>query len=119
MSDSVSQSSLDTFPRLLAHHARVRPNQPAVREKYLGIWQAWTWAQVAEEVRAMACGLAEMGFKRGDNLAIIGDNRPRLYWAMSAAQCLGGVPVPLYQDAVATEMTFVLQDAEIRFAIVE
>jgi long-chain acyl-CoA synthetase len=119
MSDTVSQSSLDTFPRLLAHHARVRPNQPAVREKYLGIWQTWTWAQVAEEVRALACGLAEMGFKRGDNLAIIGDNRPRLYWAMSAAQCLGGVPVPLYQDAVATEMAFVLQDAGIRFAIVE
>jgi long-chain acyl-CoA synthetase len=119
MSDSVPQSSLDTFPRLLAHHARVRPNQPAMREKYLGIWQTWTWAQVAEEVRAMACGLAELGFKRGDNLAIIGDNRPRLYWAMSAAQCLGGVPVPLYQDAVATEMVFVLQDAGIRFAIVE
>jgi long-chain acyl-CoA synthetase len=74
---------------------------------------------VAEEVRAMACGLAELGFKRGDNLAIIGDNRPRLYWAMCAAQMLGGVPVPLYQDAVAGEMAFVLTDGEIRFAIVE
>ncbi|MBI1906655.1 MAG: AMP-binding protein, partial [Rhodocyclales bacterium] len=112
-------SSLDTFPRLLLHHAQVRANQPAIREKDLGIWQSWTWSQVAEEVRALACGLAEMGFKRGDNLAIIGDNRPRLYWAMCAAQCLGGVPVPMYQDAVAAEMAFVLLDAEIRFAIVE
>jgi long-chain acyl-CoA synthetase len=115
----MSERSPDTFPRLLLHQAAVRADQPAVREKDLGIWQTWTWGQVAEEVRALACGLAELGFKRGDNLAIIGDNRPRLYWAMAAAQCLGGVPVPMYQDAVAQELLFVLQDAEIKFAIVE
>jgi long-chain acyl-CoA synthetase len=115
----MSEKSADTFPRLLLHQAAVRADQPAAREKDLGIWQTWTWGQVADEVRALACGLAELGFKRGDNLAIIGDNRPRLYWAMAAAQCLGGVPVPMYQDAVAQEMLFVLQDAEIRFAIVE
>ena len=110
---------LHTFPRLLFHHAQVRPNAPAMREKHLGIWQTWTWSDVAERVRALACGLAALGFKRGDNLAIIGDNRPHLYMMMTAAQCLGGVPVPLYQDAVAAEMLFVLQDAGIRFAIVE
>ena len=110
---------LHTFPRLLFHHAKVRGNAPAMREKYLGIWQTWTWSDVAERVRALACGLAALGFKRGDNLAIIGDNRPHLYMMMSAAQCLGGVPVPLYQDAVAAEMLFVLQDAGIRFAVVE
>ncbi len=115
----MSGRSPDTFPRLLLHQAAVRADQPAVREKDLGIWQTWTWGQVADEVRALACGLAEIGFKRGDNLAIIGDNRPRLYWAMAAAQCLGGVPVPMYQDAVAQELLFVLQDAEIKFAIVE
>ena len=119
MSDDVRLQSLSTFPRLLMHHAQARPNHPATREKDMGIWQTWTWSQVAEEVRAMASGLAELGFKRGDNLAIIGDNRPRLYWAMYAAQCLGGVPVPMYQDAVAAEMIFVLQDAGIKFAIVE
>jgi long-chain acyl-CoA synthetase len=110
---------LDTFPRFLLDHARVRPQLPASREKSMGIWQTWTWGEVAEQVRAMACGLAELGFKRGDNLAIIGDNRPRLYWSMCAAQMLGGVALPLYQDAVAAEMVFVLQDAEVRFAIVE
>ena len=114
-----SLDGLHTFPRLLFHHARVRPNAPAMREKYLGIWQTWTWSDVAERVRALACGLASLGFKRGDNLAIVGDNRPHLYMMMSAAQCLGGVPVPLYQDAVAAEMLFVLQDAGVRFAIVE
>ncbi len=122
MPTQVSFDSLDglhTYPRLLFHHAKVRPNAPAMREKHLGIWQTWTWADVAERVRALACGLASLGFRRGDNLAIIGDNRPHLYMMMSAAQCLGGVPVPLYQDAVAAEMLFVLQDAGVRFAIVE
>jgi len=110
---------LDTFPHLLLNHARLRGDRPATREKDMGIWQTWTWRQVATETRAMACGLAALGFKRGDNLAIIGDNRPRMYWAMCAAQMLGGVPVPLYQDAVAQEMAFVLENAEIGFAIVE
>ena len=95
------EQALDTFPRRLLHHAAVRPRHPATREKDLGIWQTWSWADVADEVRALACGLASIGFKRGDHLAIIGDNRPRLYWAMVAAQCVGGVPVPMYQDAPA------------------
>src|SRR5499425_2108998 len=113
------EERLDTFPRLLAHHARVRPDHPATREKDLGIWQTWTWAQVAAEVRALACGLAAQGFKRGTHLAIIGDNRPRLYWSMTAAQALGGVPVPMYQDAPAVEFVYVLNDAEIAYAVVE
>ena len=110
---------LHTFPRRLIAHGRVRPQRPAFREKYLGIWQTWTWSQANEEVRAMACGLASLGFARGMNLAIIGDNRPRLYCAMLAAQCLGGVPVALYQDAPAADMAYVLNDADIAFAIVE
>lgn len=119
MSDTHGQTALDTFPRLLMEHARQRPDRPAMREKAYGIWQTYSWAEVATSVRAIACGLAELGFKRGDRLAIIGDNRPRLYWSVAACQCLGGIPVMLYQDAVAQEMTYVLLDAEIRFAVVE
>ena len=116
---AVDTAALTTFPRLMLHHASVRGEHPAVREKDLGIWQTWTWRQVADEVRALACGLAAQGFKRGDHLAIIGDNRPRLYWSMAAVQCLGGVPVPMYQDAPAAEFTFVLQDAGVAYTIVE
>ena len=119
MSNIAANEALDTFPRLLAHHAKVRGTRPAMREKDLGIWQTWSWSEVAAEVRALACGLAAEGLKRGDHLAIIGENRPRLYWAMTAAQALGAIPVPLYQDAVAQEMKFVLQNAEIAYAIVE
>ena len=95
-----------TFPRLLAGHARVRPGRTAIREKDLGIWLAWSWSQVADEVRAIAGGLATLGFERGRTVAIIGDNRPRLYWTMAAVQALGGVAVPLYQDAIADEVLY-------------
>jgi long-chain acyl-CoA synthetase len=117
--ERVMDERQDTFPRLLLHHARTRPRHPATREKDLGIWQTWTWAQVADEVRALACGLAADGFRRGMHLAIVGDNRPRLYWSMIAAQALGGVPVPMYQDAPAAEFVYVLNDAEIDYALVE
>jgi len=112
-------SELDTFPKLLLDHAKNRPNKVAIREKDLGIWQSWTWKQVHDEVRDLACGLSAMGLQAGDKVAIIGDNRPRLYWGGIAAQCMGGVPLALYQDSVAEEMQFVLEHAEVRFAIVE
>ena len=108
-----------TFPRLLQAHARQRPERAAFREKDLGIWQTTTWRQVADEVRSFACGLAALGFKRGMSLAIIGNNCPRLYWAMSAAQALGGMPVPLYQDAPAADMAYVLADANVDFVMAE
>ena len=114
-----SASDADTFPRLLAHHARTRPHAVAIREKDLGIWQSWTWKQMHEEVCEIAAGLLHAGFKRGQHLSIIGENRPRLYFTMTAVQCLGGIPVPMYQDAAAAELTFVFSDAEIRFAVVE
>jgi len=111
--------TLDTFPKLLLHHANVRPTRPAIREKDLGIWQTRTWKEFADEVRALACGLAAAGFRRGEHFALVSDNRPRLYAMMYAVQCLGGIPVPLYQDAVATEMAFPIQNAEIRYAFAE
>ena len=108
-----------TFPHLLLQHAAERPDAPALREKEYGIWQTWSWADTARTVRHMACGLAALGLQRGQNLALISDNRPHLYMGFVAAQALGAVPVPLYQDAVAAEMVFVVQDAEISIAFAE
>jgi long-chain acyl-CoA synthetase len=108
-----------TFARLMLEHAKARPQAAALREKQFGIWQTITWAQLAELVRDMACGLAAAGFGRGEHLVVVGDNRPRLYAAMLAAQSLGGIPVPLYQDAAATEFVFPINNAEVRFAVVE
>jgi long-chain acyl-CoA synthetase len=114
-----SADSADTFPKLLLRHARERAAHPALREKDLGVWQTWTWSQTAAEVRKLAAGLHAQGFARGQHLAIIGENRPRLYFTMMAVQALGGIPVPMYQDAVAGEMVYVFHNAEIAHAIAE
>ncbi len=108
-----------TFPRWLLAHAGQRPHAPALREKQLGIWQTLDWAALAAMVRELAHGLAAAGLGRGQHLAVIGENRPRLYACMLAAQSLGAVPVPLYQDAVAQEFVYPLQNAEIAFAVAE
>ncbi|MSP49396.1 MAG: long-chain fatty acid--CoA ligase [Alphaproteobacteria bacterium] len=109
----------DTFPKVLIANARDFPDRPASREKSLGIWQTWTWGQVLAETMRLAAGLHALGARRGDTIAIVGDNRPRLYWTMCAAQAIGCTPVPVYQDAVAAEMGFVIDNAGARFAIAE
>ncbi len=110
---------LVTIPRLLARNASQFATKPAYREKEFGIWQSWTWAQVSDEINALALGLLELGLNEGDHVAIIGKNRPYFYWAMVAIQSCGAVPVPLYPDAVADEMAFVLDHCSARFVIVE
>jgi len=109
----------DTFPKLLMRNAALYGSLPAMRQKELGIWQTWTWAEVLDTVRAYAVGLNRMGLKRGETIAIIGANRPKLYWSVMAAQMLGAIPVPVYSDAVADELCYVLAHAEVRFAAVE
>ncbi len=108
-----------TFPRLMLDHAKQRPLAPALREKTYGIWQALCWADLAVLVRELACGLAAAGLQRGEHVVVVGDNRPRLYASMLAAQSLGAIPVPLYQDAAGTEYVFPMNNAEVRFAVVE
>lgn len=100
-------------------HAARRPTAPALREKEFGIWQTLSWGALAELVRALAGGLSDAGLKRGEHLVVIGENRPRLYASMLAAQSLGAIPVPLYQDAAAGEFVFPIANAEIALAIVE
>ena len=109
----------DTFPKLLLRNAKKFAGKPAIREKSLGIWQTWNWDQVLDEVRAFSIGMSELGIGPGDKVAIVGDNHPRLYWSICAIQALGGVPIPVYQDSVAEEMTFVLKHAGVTAAVVE
>jgi long-chain acyl-CoA synthetase len=109
----------DTFPKLVRENARRIGGKVAIREKDFGIWQSYTWSRYFDEARLIAHGLASLGFARGDRVAIVGDNRPELYWAIMATQALGGVPVPIYQDSVEKEMEYVVDHAEARFAVVE
>jgi long-chain acyl-CoA synthetase len=111
-------SEIVSIPGLLARNVAQFGDKAAYREKEFGIWQAWTWAEAAQEIRALALGLLELGVQKGDFVAIIGRNRPPLYWSMVAVQSVGAVPVPLYQDAVAEEMAYVLEHCGAKFVIV-
>ena len=113
----VSADGPQSVPALLHRNAKQFANAPAYREKEYGIWQSWTWAQTRDEVEALALGLLELGANEGDFIAIIGRNRPYLYWAMMAAEMVGAVPVPLYQDANAEEMAYVLDHCGARFVV--
>jgi long-chain acyl-CoA synthetase len=115
----IDAARADTFPKLLLRNARIYAGRPAYRHKDLGIWQVWTWDEVLVQARAYAAGLSRLGLARGDTIAIVGSNRPRLYWSVMAAQMLGAIPVPVYADAVADELAYVLAHADVRFAAVE
>ena len=120
MTTAVSPTGgLDTIPKLLARNAREYADQFASREKEFGIWQSWTWAEVEDETKAFAMGLLALELKPGDHVAIIGTNRPALYWSMVACQMCGAVPVPVYQDSVPDEMAYVLDHCGARFVVAE
>jgi long-chain acyl-CoA synthetase len=109
----------DTLPRLLLRNADVYGGRPAIREKDRGIWQTFTWREYRDQVRDLALGLAALGFTRGETLSVIGDNRPRLYGAQLAAQSLGGIAVPVYQDSIARELAYVWSHAEVAVIVAE
>ena len=109
-----------TFPHILLENTRKFPaGKIAMREKDYGIWQSYSWQDYLDQVRDFALGLAALGFKKADKMAIIGDNRPQLYWGLAACQCLGGVPVPLYQDAIHKELHYIVDHSECKFALAE
>lgn len=118
--DEIMNNMNDTFPKILLKNAETYGRRKtAMREKDFGIWQSYSWSDYLDQVRDLALGLATLGFRREDKIAVIGDNRPQLYWAVAAAQCLGGVPVPLYQDAIEMELLYILHHSECRFAVAE
>jgi long-chain acyl-CoA synthetase len=108
-----------TFPQYLVLNSARFSGRTAMRHKDYGIWQSWTWAQMAQEIGQFSIGLGELGLRAGDRVAIVGQNRPRLYWTFCAVQALGAVPVPVYADGVAEEMVYVLNHAEVSMAVVQ
>lgn len=107
-----------SIPALLRRNARKWGARAAYREKAYGIWQTWTWTRTLVEVEGLAMGLMALDLQPGDHVAVIGRNRPELYMSMVSVQMAGGVPVPLYQDAVAEEMAYVLEHCGARYVIV-
>lgn len=121
MGVSEAMTEPSTIPGYLLRNARDNrlAGAPAIREKNLGIWETWDWREYVGNVRDFALGLASLGFQRDDKLAVLGNNRPRLYWGQLAAMCLGGQSVPVYQDAIASELAFVLAHSEAKVIVAE
>ena len=117
--DDQNLRRFDTFPKLLLRNAQGLADAPAFREKEFGIWQTYSWREVRENVKVLALGMAELGLTRDDKIAIDGSNRPKFYWAFAAAQSIGAIPVPIYQDGAADEVQYVLSHAEVKFVIAE
>ncbi|MDG2475171.1 MAG: AMP-binding protein [Paracoccaceae bacterium] len=113
------QLVVDTLPKLLNRNASQFSNSPAYRVKEFGIWRSWSWSQARDEINAFSLGLLDCGVDQGDHVAIIGSNRPELYWSMVAAQSIGAIPVPVYQDAVPEEMIYILEHCNVRFIVAE
>ena len=112
-------NSFSTMWQVLEENAKTSPNQPAVREKAFGIWQTWSWRDYSENARQLALGLIDLGMDDSSPVAIVGNNRQQLYSAMFSVQMAGGIPIPIYQDAVADEMLHVLQHSESKIIIAE
>jgi long-chain acyl-CoA synthetase len=109
----------DTFPKLLRHHAQLRGHRPAIRHKDRGIWKTWSWADVYSKVRGLAASLKKLGVEHGSKIGIVGSNRPQLYWTITAAQMLRAAPIPIYADAVAAEMAYVLEHADVSLIVAQ
>jgi long-chain acyl-CoA synthetase len=109
----------ETLPKLLQRNAEESPSAAGIREKTRGVWQTFTWAGYRDQTRDFALGLASLGFKRGDKVSVVGDNRPQLYIAQLSAQALGGMSVPVYQDSIASELVYVLNHAETSIIVAE
>ncbi|WP_424972566.1 AMP-binding protein [Dinoroseobacter sp. S76] len=119
MAHAATSGQLETFPQLLARNATQFGDKPAYREKEFGIWQSWTWAEARDEIEALAYGLLEMGLAEGDHVALLGPNRPHLYWTMVAVQMCGAVPVPIYHDSVGEEIAYVLDHCGARYVVAQ
>jgi long-chain acyl-CoA synthetase len=115
----LEQAQSNTLPKLLRRNMQRFPRRPGMREKDRGIWQTYSWRECHAHVRDFALGLAAAGFKRGDKLSVLGDNRARLYWAQLAAHALGGMSVPVYQDSIASELAFVFDHSEVSVIVAE
>src|SRR3954451_19060852 len=102
----------DTYPKMLRLNAKEHGNEIALREKDLGLWRAFTWTDYQARVRDFALGLVELGLKRGDVVALIGDNRPDWVAGEIAAHAAGAITLGLYRDALDVEVAHLIASAE-------
>ena len=109
-----------TIPQIFkATSEKYWDKKPALRQKKLGIWRSYTWREYYENTMFFACGLAALGFKPGDKVAIIGDNTPEWLYAMFAAMSLGGVSTGASPQALPKEVEYCINHSEAIFVVLQ
>jgi len=109
-----------TIPKLFLRKCKeYGKNKVAMREKEFGIWRPYTWQDYYENVKYLCLGMVSMGLKRGDKVAMIGDNRPEGLWAEMAALCAGAIGVWLFQDCMIDEVKYIVDHSDAKFFVGE
>jgi long-chain acyl-CoA synthetase len=119
MSSGENLNQKQTLPQLLEAQTKKSPNRTAMRERIYGIWQPLTWQEVYDHVKNFSLGLVSLGLTGKETIAIIGDNRPEWVIAELAAQAAGAKAIGIYQDAVVSEMIYILEHADVSIIVVE
>lgn len=107
----------DTLPKLFVDTSKKYWGKIAMRKKRLGIWQEYTWEESYQKVHDFALGLMSLGLKRGEKVAIIGENDPEFYWAELATHCAGGASTAIFTDANPQELLYVVSNSDSVFLV--
>lgn len=109
-----------TIPQLFLQQCkRYGSGKVAMREKEFGVWIPYTWQDYLDNVKHLCLGMVSLGLKKGDKVAMIGDNRPEGVWAEMAAMCAGAIPVWLFQDCMMEEVKYIIDHSDSKFFVGE
>ncbi|MDC0548571.1 AMP-binding protein [Alphaproteobacteria bacterium] len=109
----------NTLPKILRHRSISMPDTVALRDKDLGIWNEITWKEYNNNVSYLALALSKRGFKTGDVIGLIGDNKPSWLYFELAAQAVGGMSLGIYRDTLDEEVGYLINAAKVSFVYAE
>lgn len=110
----------DTFPKLLRENFKKYGNtRVAMRVKDRGIWLRYTWGDYYYKVRYFSLGLIKLGLKWGDKISILGENKPKWYWAELAAQAAGAQVVGIFTDCIPSEVKYYIEHSDSTFIVAQ
>ena len=109
----------NTLPKILRHRSISMPDTVALRDKDLGIWNEITWKEYNNNVSYLALALSKRGFKTGDVIGLIGDNKPSWLYFELAAQAAGGMSLGIYRDTLDEEVGYLINAAKVSFVYAE
>ena len=113
-----AQEIPDTLPQLLRYHyRRFGDTKIAMREKDRGIWNKYTWADYYAIVERLTMAFLELGLQKNEKVAIIGENKPHVYWAELASLSCGAPVLGIFSDCTPPEIKYFLEHSDSTFVV--